>query len=165
MPVFRQLQLVDFPTNALGDILVGIAMFAAAVWRIDLHWTAARVAYAVAGLVGGVLMEGAIFTTIASFLLRFPATSAWNVWVEEMLSTFGNYPLSFLPRLVGGVFTFVLPLAFIAYFPAAVLTGHTSGLGVPAAVAAAAPPIGLAAFAGSRLLWNARLRHYTGVTG
>lgn len=165
MPVYRQVQLAVFPTNALGDLLVGVSMFTWAMSVVDLRWTPARISYLAAGIIGGVLMEAAISTTLASFLLRLPATLAWHHWIEELLGTFGNYPLGFLPRLVTGTFTFILPLAFIAYFPAAVLTGHTSGLDVPAAVAAAAPLIGLAAFVGSRLLWNARLRRYTGVTG
>jgi ABC-2 type transport system permease protein len=165
MPVYRQVQLAIFPTNALGDLLVGASMFTWAVWVIDLSWTLTRIAYLIAGLTGGVLMEAAISTTLGSFLLRFPATSAWSNWIEELLGTFGNYPLSFLPRLVSNAFTFILPLAFIAYFPAAVLTGHTGGLDVPVALAAAAPLIGLAAFVCSRLLWNARLRRYMGVTG
>lgn len=165
MPVFRQVQLAVFPTNALGDLLVGVSMFSWAMTVIDLRWTVARAAYLAAGLAGGVLVEAAVGTVIGSFLLRFPSASAWNNWVEELMGTFGNYPLSFLPRLVTGMFTFILPLAFIAYLPAAVLTGRTGGLGVPAAVAIAAPLIGLAAYVGSRLLWKARLRRYTGVTG
>lgn len=165
MAVFRQVQLAVFPTNALGDLLVGVSIFSWAMSVIDLRWTPARAAYLTAGLAGGVLVEAAICTAIGSFLFRFPGASAWSTWVEELLGTFGNYPLSFLPRLVGGVFTFILPLAFIAYFPAAVLTGRTGGLGLPVAVATAAPLIGLAAYIGSRLLWKARLRRYVGVTG
>ncbi len=165
MPVYRQVQLAVFPTNALGDLLVGASIFTWAVSVIDLRWTPAQVAYIAAGLLGGVLIEAAISTTLASFMLRFPATSAWHVWIEELLGTFGNYPLGFLPRLMTNAFTYILPLAFIAYFPAAVLTDHTRGLNVPAALAAAAPLVALAAFIGSRLLWTARLRRYTGVTG
>jgi ABC-2 type transport system permease protein len=165
MPVFRQIQLAVFPTNALGDLLVGAAMFTWAAWGIDLRWTLLRACYLAAGLTGGVLVEAAVSTVLASFLLRFPATSAWNSWIEELIGTFGNYPLGFLPRLVRSAFTFVLPLAFIAYFPAAVLTGRTSGLAVPRALAVAAPAIGLAAFIGARLAWKASLRRYPGVTG
>jgi ABC-2 type transport system permease protein len=165
MPVYRQVQLAVFPTNAIGDLVVGVSMFTWAVSVIDVHWTLLRAGYVAGALAGGVFMEAAIWTTLASFLLRFPATSAWYAWIEELLGTFGNYPLSFLPRLVGQAFTFILPLAFIAYFPAAVLTGNTQGLDVPVVVAAAAPPIGLAAFIFSRLLWNARLGRYAGVTG
>lgn len=165
MPVYRQVQLATFPVNALGDILVGVSMFAAAVSTVNLRWTAAQVAYLTAAVIGGTLMEGAIFTAISSFHLHFPSASIWSAWTEELMGTFGNYPLNFLPHLAAGALTFVLPLAFIAYFPAAALTGRTSGIGVPAAIAVAAPLVGLVAFIASRLLWNARLRRYTGVNG
>jgi ABC-2 type transport system permease protein len=165
MPVYRQVQLATFPGNAVGDLLVGVSMFTGAVVNASLHWTLLRIAYLAAALIGGVLMEAAIFNVLSSLHVHFPAALPWSVWAQELLETFGNYPLSFLPAVVSGMLTFVLPLAFIAYFPAAVLTGHLSGLGVPVALAAAAPLIGVAAFIGSRLLWNASLRRYTGVNG
>ncbi|WP_242884789.1 ABC transporter permease [Actinomadura litoris] len=165
LPVYRQVQLSIFPSNALGDLLVGVSMFTSAVVALDTEWTPLRVAYVGAAVAGGALMEGAIFTLLSALQLRLPAGLSWSRWVEELLSTFGNYPLKILPGVVNGAFTFILPLAFVAYFPAATLTGNTSGLGVPAALAAAAPLAGLAGFVGSRLLWNFALRHYTGVNG
>lgn len=165
MPVYRQVQLAAFPTNALGDLLVGASMFTGAVLTVNLHWTLPRILYLTAAVIGGSLMEGAIFTALSSGHLHFSSSSAWSTWIEELFGMFGNYPLDFLPRLVGTLFTFVLPLAFIAYFPAAALTGHTSGIGVPAVVALASPLIGLAAYIASRLLWDMSLRRYTGVTG
>ena len=165
LPVYRQVQLALFPTNALGDILVGVAIFGWAIPHLGLHWTAAGIAYVSAGLIGGTLMEGAIFSALSSAHLHYPSSHTWTIWIEELFSTFGNYPLRFLPSVVSGAFTFVLPLAFIAYFPAAVLTHNTSGLGVPELVAALAPAVGLAAYIGSRLLFKLSLRYYTGVTG
>ncbi|WP_233221214.1 ABC transporter permease [Streptomyces carminius] len=165
MPVFRQVQLAVFPTHGLGDLLVGATMFAFAVQQAAEPWTAGRAAFLAAAVVGGMLVESAVFIALSSAALRFPATFYWSTWVDELMATFGSYPLSILPRAVGAVFTFVLPLAFIAYFPAGVLTGHGSALGVPLWLAAASPLVGLAAFVAARLLWNWSLRHYTGVNG
>lgn len=165
LPVFRQVQLSVFPTNALGDLAVGISMFTAAVLSVSVDWTVARIGYLVSGLAGGTLMEAAVFVALSALHFHFPSSSYWSVWTEELLSTFGSYPLAIFPRLVSSVFTFVLPLAFIAYFPASVLTGHGRGLGVPFAVAVASPLIGLTAFVGARALWNRSLRYYTGVNG
>ena len=165
MPVYRQVQLASFPSNAIGDLVVGVSMFTGAVLSIDLHWTLLRLAYVTGAVIGGTLMEGAILTAVSSLHLHFPAAMIWSYWTEELMATFGNYPLKFLPGVISGAFTFILPLAFIAYLPAAILTSHTAGLDVPRAVAAAAPLVGLSAFIGSRLLWNLSLRGYTGVNG
>lgn len=165
MPVYRQIQLSAFPAHGLGDLAVGATMFVFAVQQAAEPWTAGRVAFLAAGVVGGMLVESAVFTAISCAALRFPSTFYWSTWVDELMATFGSYPLSILPRAVSGVFTFVLPLAFIAYLPAGVLTGHGTALGVPLWLAAASPAVGLAAFVAARLLWNRSLRFYTGVNG
>ncbi|MFJ7333688.1 ABC transporter permease [Streptomyces sp. NPDC101110] len=165
LPVYRQVQLSYFPTNAIGDLMVGISLFVGALLHVDLVWSWPKALFLAAGVLGGMFMEAAIATALSSAALHYPAAFYWQSWVEELLGTFGSYPLKILPRAVDAAFTFLLPLAFIAYFPAAVLTGNTPGLGVPETVAALSPVIAIAAFLASRLLWNRSLRHYTGVNG
>jgi ABC-2 type transport system permease protein len=165
LPVYRQVQLSSFPANGLGDLTVGLALFAGALHRSSLHWTPGRVAYLAATVVGGTLLISAVFTALSAAALHFPAAWYWTTWVSEITSTFGSYPLSIMPKAVGGLLTWALPIAFIAYFPVGVLTGHGGALGVPVVIAAAAPLVALAAYLGSRVLWNWSLGHYTGVNG
>jgi ABC-2 type transport system permease protein len=136
-----------------------------ALSRSHLDWTAGRVAYLIAALLGGMLLEAALFTTVASASLRFPSADYWSRWVEDLLGTFGNYPLNVLPRAVGGFLTYGLPLAFVAFLPAAVLTGHGHDIGVPYWLAASSPHVGLLLYLAARLLWRWSLGHYTGVNG
>ncbi|MCX4765778.1 ABC-2 family transporter protein [Streptomyces sp. NBC_01275] len=165
MPVHRQAQLEYFPTNAIGDLTVAAALMAGALSRSDLDWTAGRISYLIAAVLGGMLLEAALFTAVACASLRFPAADYWGRWLEQLLGTFGSYPLNVLPRAVGGFLTYGLPLAFVAYFPAAFLTGHGHDTGVPYWLAALSPLLGLLAYLGSRLLWRWSLGHYTGVNG
>ncbi|MGW2280452.1 ABC transporter permease [Streptomyces sp. NPDC001770] len=165
MPVYRQIQLHSFPTNAIGDLAVGIGLFAGALARSTPEWTAGRIAFLVAGVLGGMLMEAALYTAVLSAALHFPAASYWGHWLDELLGTFGNYPLGILPKAASLTLTFALPLAFIAYFPAGVVTGNGATLGVPLWVAAASPLVGLAGFLASRLLFLRSLGRYTGVNG
>jgi ABC-2 type transport system permease protein len=165
MPVHRQVQLAFFPTNAIGDLTVAAGLMAGALSRSHLDWTAGRISYLVAAVIGGMLLEAALFTVVACAALRFPAADYWSRWLEELLGTFGSYPLNVLPKAVGGFLTYGLPLAFVAYFPAAVLTGHGHGTGVPYWLAAASPLLGVLAYLGARWLWRRSLGHYTGVNG
>ncbi|ANS68878.1 hypothetical protein SLINC_6654 [Streptomyces lincolnensis] len=165
MPVHRQVQLSYFPTNALGDLTVAAGLMVGALSRSELDWSAGRISYLVAAVVGGMLLEAALFTALACASLRFPAADYWSRWLEELLGTFGSYPLNVLPKAVGGFLTYALPLAFVAYLPVAVLTGHGHDTGVPYWLAASAPLVGVLTYLGSRLLWRWSLRHYTGVNG
>ncbi|MFF0758709.1 ABC transporter permease [Streptomyces sp. NPDC003737] len=165
LPVHRQVQLDSFPTNAIGDLTVAAGLLAGALGRSHLDWTAGRITYLIAAILGGMLLEAALFTAVASASLRFPAADYWGNWLEELLGTFGSYPLNVLPKAVGGLLTYGLPLAFVAYVPAAVLTGHGHGTGAPYWLAAGSPLVGVLAYLGARLLWRWSLRHYTGVNG
>jgi ABC-2 type transport system permease protein len=163
MPVYRQVQLSSLSVNAFGDIFVALTMFGFALARFDLSWTPLRAGYVAAGLVGGFFAEAAITTTMSCVTLHFPASQYWTNWVDELMATFGAYPLNILPRLVQGGFTYLLPVAFIAYLPAAVVTGHLNGIGVPVSVAMSAPVIAVVGYVASRLLFNASLSRYQGV--
>lgn len=165
MPVHRQVQLEYFPTNAIGDLTIAVALMAGALGRSQLDWSAGRIGYLIAAVLGGMLWEAALFTLIASAGLRFPAADYWGRWLEELLGTFASYPLNVLPRTVGGFLTYGLPLAFVAYLPAAVLTGHGHGTVVPYWVAAVSPLLGVVGYVGARLVWKWSLRHYMGVNG
>lgn len=89
MPAFRQAQLAHFPSNGIGDLIVGVSLFTAAVSRSAVHWTPGRIAFLFAGVIGGMLMEGAIGVTLASLTLHHPTASYWNMWVDELWQRLG----------------------------------------------------------------------------
>ncbi len=68
---------------------------------------------------------------ISSLTFRLLASTPILSIADTVFVTFGPYPLSVLPRRVSYLLTFVLPLAFAAYLPAALLLGRTSDLYVP----------------------------------
>jgi ABC-2 type transport system permease protein len=165
LPVYRQVQLSMFSVNAIGDLLVAATLTTMAVTRFDLPWTPARVALLLAGLLGGLLVEAAVHTAISAFGLHLGGTVYWSNWTEELMATFGNYPLNILPKVAQAALTYVLPIAFLAYLPASLVTGQTQGRAVPGLVVALIPLVGLGAFVASRLFWNASLRRFQGVSG
>nr|WSZ94855.1 ABC-2 family transporter protein [Streptomyces sp. NBC_00857] len=165
LSVFRQVQLSSFSVNAFGDLAVAGTMLSVSVMWFDLPWTGLRIAYLVAGVLGGFLLEAAVVIAMSSVALHFPGWQFWSWWVQNVMATFAVYPLSILPATAQILLTYVLPVAFIAYLPAAVITGHLGGTAVPVPLAFAAPAIGLVAFVASRLLWNASVHRYQGVNG
>jgi viologen exporter family transport system permease protein len=82
-----------------------------------------------------------------------------------MIATFGNYPFTILPLAARAVLTYLLPVAFVAYLPAAVLTGRISATGVPAWLAYASPAAGPLIYIAARYAWQRALRRYESASG
>lgn len=165
VPVYRQMMLSYFHIPTIGDIAVAVVLFAVALHHLEMTWTAAKVAYLVVAVLGVVLLEAAVQTFLGGFGLRSPAVGEWQDWAEELMSTFGNYPLHILPSLAVGVFFSLLPIAFGAYLPAAALTGQTAQLPVPAWLALASPAVSTGLYLLSRWWFAVQLRRYESVGG
>lgn len=165
VPIFTQMLLSSFSPNAIGDLLVAFTLCAVALPRIAVDWTIGKALFLLAGVIGGTLIEAAVQMIAACFLLRSPGTRAIPSFLDEMFGTFGNYPLTILPGALQGIFTFVLPLAFVAYFPVAVVLGLEPRSIVMSTLAHLSPLVGLLLFLAARRLWTRSLRNYASVGG
>lgn len=165
VPVFTQLLISQFNVNAIGDILVGASTLGFAVAFVDVHWTLLNSLYLAAAVLGGFLIEAALQLMLSCLLLRSPGSRVLGSWVDELMSTFGNYPLSIVPTFVQGLFTFLLPLAFVAYFPSEVVLGIAPKHGAMSIVVHWSPIVGFLLFLVARRVWSYSLRHYTTAGG
>jgi len=165
LPVYRQVMLNSFHIPVLGDIVVTSLMMATAVRFLTLDWTAWRIGYLVAAVLGTMFFEAAAQTFLGAFALRHPTAKLWQQWTEDLMATFGNYPLHILPSLARAVFVYVLPIGLCGYLPVAFLTGNTARLPVPIWVAAASPAINLLLFLAALRWWSAQLRRYESIGG
>ena len=165
LPVYRQVLLSRFPINAIGDFAGGLLLFGLALARLHLAWTPLRIFYLVAAIIGGIGVEAALATLLASLSLLVMIGRAPFQWMETVLGSFGNYPLRVLPVPAREILTFVIPIAFVGYLPAAVLTGRAGTAGVAQWLAFGAPVVGVALYIGSRLVWYVALRKYGSVGG
>jgi ABC-2 type transport system permease protein len=68
---------------------------------------------------------------------------------------------TWLRRLLG----FVVPLAFVCYFPALYVLGKPDPLGLPRVLEFASPIVALAAATVAGLIWRFAVRHYRSAGG
>jgi len=162
MSVYRQIQYARFSANAFGDLLVALSLLIAAIAWFDQPWTPVRVLLLVGGIVGGAFLEAAITNVFAGLTLIRPYAASWSFRFQDILAAVGNYPLNILPIGVQLALTYLVPIAFIAYLPAAAITGQTATTAVPAVLAYAAPLVGVAGYALSRWIWARCLDRYEG---
>ncbi|WP_020575902.1 ABC transporter permease [Actinopolymorpha alba] len=162
-PVNPLIQLLArrFQVTAVGDIVFGAVVLAVTAVAAPISWSLASVVFLIAAVIGSALVESAVMLAIASLTFRLLASSPILSVADTVFVTFGPYPLSVLPRTVAHLLTFVLPLAYAAFFPAAVLLDRTTELFVPTWLAFASPVVGLLLYAAAVLFFHRQMRHYS----
>lgn len=160
-PVLAQVAADRFALRRIGRITQGTLVLGYALVASDIDWTPVKVLMVPGMLVCGGVIFSALFVAGAAF--QFVAQDAAEV---QSAFTYGGQtllqypPTVFGKELVRGV-TFVLPLAFVNWVPAAYVLGQPYPLGGMPEWAAFAPPlVAVVCCAAAGLAWRAGLRSY-----
>jgi ABC-2 type transport system permease protein len=158
--VLWQLCAVDFAARRIGRTVqpLVVLVVALALVRLD-HPVLAVVAVPVA-IVSGMVIFGAIWVMTS-------AVAFWTVETQEFANAFTyggslmtSYPVDVFGRWLRRAVIFVVPLAFIAYLPAAGMLGKPMPFGLPAAIAWASPIVAIVMALLARAVWGTALRHH-----
>ncbi|WP_330458075.1 ABC transporter permease [Streptomyces sp. NBC_00820] len=159
-PVLAQVAADRFALRRLGRVVQGSLVLGWSLSRLDVDWTAAKLLLVPVTVVSGCGIFCAVFVAGAAF--QFVAQDASEV---QNAFTYGGttllqYPPTVFGRgLVRGV-TYVLPLAFVNWLPAAYVLGRPYPLGLPEWVAFTPPLVAVGCCALAGLAWRAGLRTY-----
>ncbi len=155
-----QLMGQELQLMRVGRFAQGLAVLAWAAGAVDLSWTPARAGLMVASIAGGACMFGGLFVLQAT-------VAFWTIESLEIVNTVtyggvetAQYPLSIYSSWFRKLFTYVIPLAFVNYFPAVVILGKPDPFGAPIFLGWLAPAAGLAFLLVSLQVWKVGVSHY-----
>jgi ABC-2 type transport system permease protein len=152
----------EIAMRRLGRVTTALVVLAYALSEVDIRWTPVRVAMVIVAPAAGTVILSAIWVTACSVCF-------WAVEGREFANTvtygsnmFTAYPLgvfsSWLRRLMG----FLVPGAFVAYFPTLALLGKPDPLGLPAFLQWSSPLVAVLAVLVAGAVWRTAIRHYRG---
>lgn len=161
-PAGTYLQVVTryAPLMALGDALLGFGALAIFAPQASVDWTPGKVAFLIAALVGGGLVETGMQTFLSGLSFRMTSTMSLRILADDTITRFSGYPLTMFSRWGFLSLTFLFPMAFIAYLPATVLLDRTDDLPIPAWLAEISPVGGLVVFVVGLVFFNRMIRSY-----
>ncbi|HEY8296685.1 MAG TPA: ABC-2 family transporter protein [Candidatus Baltobacteraceae bacterium] len=157
-------QALTVPSQIWPDGLVlSIAYFVLATRYSGVHVDLGFVAFVPLVVIGGALIDLGISLTVATISFWFVRVDTLRWVVMSLEQDFTRYPISIYTRGVRLMLTFVLPFAFMNYFPATYLLHKTTtGLALAPQVGLLTPLVGLAWLAASYAFWRVGLQHYQG---
>ena len=149
----------DVDLKQIGGAAQGAVVFAVALAHVSIDWTPARGVMLLVMLAGG-------FVIFSSIWIATNAAAFWLVNIREASNAFtygGNflsqYPLDILGPWFRRVFAFLIPVAFVNYFPSLYLLGK-SPEPWPAALRFASPFVAAVTVGMAALVWRSGIRHY-----
>ena len=155
----------EFQIRRLGRIAQATAVLVYALVRLDIAWTAGRVAILPLTIVGSAVIFGAVW--IAAICIVF-----WSIEGRETANTFTyggqfftEYPINVYETWLRRLFAFVIPMAFVAYFPALYLLDKPDPLGAPHWLGLCSPAVAVAACVVAGFVWRFAVRHYRSAGG
>jgi ABC-2 type transport system permease protein len=157
-----QLLTADVALRRVGRVIVGIGVYGWSLVVLAPAWSVATVVVALTAPLTGAVLLGAIFVATN-------AVSFWLVDGREAANAFTygsnfamSYPLTIFGPTLRRILCFVVPSAFVAYFPALAIIGGPDPLGLPEALRWCSPVAALAVVAAAALVWRCGVRHYQG---
>jgi ABC-2 type transport system permease protein len=155
----------DFALRRLGKAFQGVLVFGFALGGLDVDWNAGRVA-----MVGVMLVAGALI--FASVWIAGATIAFWTVDGGEFTNAFtygGNfltqYPISIYGDWLRRFLAFVVPMAFVCYFPALYVLDKPDELGLPQWLRFGSPFVAAATVLLAGLAWRTAVRHYRSAGG
>lgn len=144
----------------IGDAALALGVFGTALYYVPIHWTVVKVLLCVLFIAAGGLIESSVWVAVSALSFRFTSTAQIGSLTDGSIATMSSYPLNIFSAGTQRVFTFGIPIAFVAYLGAALLLGKTSGMVVPSWAAYLSPAVGATMFALAYWFWTAQAHHY-----
>jgi ABC-2 type transport system permease protein len=150
----------EFLLRRLGRIAQGVAIFVVAVGLAEIDWTIAKVFYLPFVLLGLIAFFGGLFIIGATITF-------WTIESIEVINifTYGgteliSYPMHIYPDWLRLFFTYLIPAAFLNYYPALYFLDKPDPFGLPGFMRFVAPIAGLAVLTVALAYWRFGIRHY-----
>ncbi|MFD0199456.1 MULTISPECIES: ABC transporter permease [Saccharothrix] len=157
-----QMMASDLHLRKVGRIVAGLVVLGYALSHNDIAWSAGTVALVVLAPISGAVIFSSIWVTAN-------AVCFWVVDGQELANTvtygsnaFTSYPVTVYGPWLRRFFAFVIPGAFVAYYPSLALLDRPDPLGGPALLGWISPLVAVAAAVVAGLVWRTAVRHYRG---
>ena len=158
VPLLVQVCADEFAPRRFARVLQSSIVFVWAATYVD--WSPSRALVSAEMVVSGSLIFFSLFVALA-------CVQFWTADSSEVANAFtygGNqvtqFPMTVFPEEVVKALTFVLPIAFVNWYPALYVLGRDDPFGLPKALQFASP-VAAALFLGvAALAWRTGVRHY-----
>ena len=144
-----------------GHGTLGILLFVVSAGRVGIEWNVVTILYYVSAIIGGVLIQGGIFIFFSALSFYFVETNSIREIFYWNMRKFAGYPISIYSKVIQILMIYVVPFAFVNYFPAQYLLRKEDMALYPEAFMYMAPLVGVVIYLMAYGFWRVSVKRYT----
>ena len=146
---------------AIGHGGLGIVLFLLSAAKVGIVWTPGKIVYYLLAIFGGVLIQGAIFLVLATLNIYLLETGSLKELFYWNARKFAGYPVSIFHRAIQIGMIYIVPFAFVNYFPAQYLLRKEDMTLYPEVYMYMAPLVGVVLYMLAYIFWRVSVKRYT----
>lgn len=155
----------DFALRRLGKAAQGVLVLVYALASLHIDWTVGRATLLVVAVPAGSVIFASVW--VVGACLAF-----WTTDGGEFTNAFtyggtflAQYPIDIYSAWLRRFLAYIVPLAFVCYFPSLYVLGKPDPLGLPRLLDFASPLVALVAALIAGTIWRGAVRHYRSAGG
>jgi len=145
---------------AIGHGGLGITSFLISAGKVGVHWNIYNALYYLFAVIGGVLIQGAVFLFIATLNIYLIETGSIKELLYWNVRKFAGYPISIFNKGVQFLMIYIMPYAFVNYFPAQFLLRKEDMSQYPEIYLYLTPIVGVGMYLLAYAFWLYSLKYY-----
>ena len=150
----------EIDVRHIGGMFQGAFVLVYAFRHVSVHWDALHIVVLVS-------MAISAYVIFASIWVATNAIAFWTMDAREVANsvTYGGnnitqYPMSIYGVWMRRLFGYVIPLAFVNYYPSLFLLGKTDPAHSPSILRFLSPAVAVASVVVAGVIWRLAVRHY-----
>ncbi len=145
---------------AVGHGGLGVVLFLVSAGKVGIVWNVWRVLYYLFAVAGGVLIQGAVFLVLATLNIYLLETGSLKELLYFNMRKFAGYPISIFHKAVQFIMIYIMPFAFVNYFPAQYLLRKEDMAGYPQIFLYLTPVVGVGMYLAAYFFWRFSVKYY-----
>ena len=144
----------------LGHMILGGAIFAVCFAHLNISLTTLKVVFLILDIGGAVLIYSASFLIVGA--LTFWIVKTYSIFdiLTNSIEHLIDYPVSIYGKVVQGLFTFIIPFAFVNFFPARFFLDRKGDNMFNPILQYGTPLVGMVFFFLAYRLWKLGVKNY-----
>lgn len=160
MSVLYQFFFTCFNLIGITDLIPGICVFAYGCVKVHFVWSFGNVIKLILLLIGATLIRGGVYLMLGSTSFWTKGEADYGAYTQELFDKTTMYPLSIYPEGVQFLFTYLIPIGWVSFYPASEMLDIATGNFVFQGAAWMTVFIGGLTFAAAAFIFHRGLRKY-----